>query len=35
VLARQDTNVDLVSGATMSSTAYQEAVMQALAKATA
>ena len=33
VLARQNTDVDLVSGATMSSTAYQEAVMQALAKA--
>jgi uncharacterized protein with FMN-binding domain len=33
VLARQNTNVDLVSGATMSSTAYQEAVLQALAKA--
>ena len=34
VLARQNTNVDLVSGATMSSTAYQEAVLQALARAT-
>jgi uncharacterized protein with FMN-binding domain/ribosomal protein S9 len=33
VLARQSTDVDLVSGATMSSTAYQEAVLQALAKA--
>lgn len=33
VLARQSTEVDLVSGATMSSTAYQEAVLQALAKA--
>ncbi|HEV7216203.1 MAG TPA: FMN-binding protein [Chloroflexota bacterium] len=34
VLARQSTNVDLVSGATMSSTAYQDAVQQALTKAT-
>jgi uncharacterized protein with FMN-binding domain len=33
VLARQNTDVDLVSGATMSSTAYQEAVLQALAEA--
>ena len=35
VLSRQSINVDLVSGATMSSTAYQDAVLQALAKATA
>lgn len=35
VLSRQSTDVDLVSGATMSSTAYQDAVLQALAKATA
>jgi uncharacterized protein with FMN-binding domain len=33
VLTRQSTDTDLISGATMSSTAYQGAVEQALAKA--
>lgn len=33
VVTRQSVNVDLVSGATMSSTAYQDAVVQALSKA--